>query len=30
LSPDPRTRDTRLQDQLIEACERISSVHWPG
>jgi NAD(P)-dependent dehydrogenase (short-subunit alcohol dehydrogenase family) len=30
LSPDPQTRDTRLQDQLIEACERISSVHWPG
>ena len=29
LSPDPRTRDTHLQDQLIEACERISSVRWP-
>ena len=29
LSPDPKTRDTGLQDQLIEACERISSVRWP-
>jgi NAD(P)-dependent dehydrogenase (short-subunit alcohol dehydrogenase family) len=29
LSPDPKTRDTGLQDQLIVACERISSVRWP-
>ena len=28
-TPDPQTRDTGLQDQLIEACERISSVRWP-
>jgi NAD(P)-dependent dehydrogenase (short-subunit alcohol dehydrogenase family) len=29
-APNPQTRDTRLQDQLIAACEQISSVRWPG
>jgi NAD(P)-dependent dehydrogenase (short-subunit alcohol dehydrogenase family) len=28
-TPNPQTRDTGLQDRLIEACERISSVRWP-
>jgi hypothetical protein len=28
-APNPRARDTDLQDQLIAACERISSIRWP-
>ena len=28
-TPNPQTRDTGLQDQLIAACEQISSVRWP-
>jgi len=28
-TPNPQARDTGLQDQLIAACERISSVRWP-
>jgi NAD(P)-dependent dehydrogenase (short-subunit alcohol dehydrogenase family) len=28
-APNPQTHDTGLQDQLIAACERISSVRWP-
>jgi NAD(P)-dependent dehydrogenase (short-subunit alcohol dehydrogenase family) len=28
-TPNPQTRDTGLQDRLIAACERISSVRWP-
>jgi NAD(P)-dependent dehydrogenase (short-subunit alcohol dehydrogenase family) len=28
-NPSPRARDTDLQDQLIAACERISSIRWP-
>jgi NAD(P)-dependent dehydrogenase (short-subunit alcohol dehydrogenase family) len=28
-TPNPQTRDMGLQDQLIAACEQISSVRWP-
>ena len=28
-TPNPQTRDMSLQDQLIAACEQISSVRWP-
>ena len=28
-TPNPQTRDAGLQDRLIKACERISSVRWP-
>jgi NAD(P)-dependent dehydrogenase (short-subunit alcohol dehydrogenase family) len=28
-APNPQTRDPALQDQLIAACERYSSVAWP-
>jgi NAD(P)-dependent dehydrogenase (short-subunit alcohol dehydrogenase family) len=28
-APNTRARDTELQDQLIAACERISSIPWP-
>lgn len=28
-APNPQARDGKLQDGLIEACERISSVRWP-
>jgi hypothetical protein len=27
-APNTRARDTELQDQLIAACERISSIRW--
>jgi NAD(P)-dependent dehydrogenase (short-subunit alcohol dehydrogenase family) len=27
-APNPLARDTRLQDELIAACERISSIRW--
>ena len=27
-APNPQARDTRLQDELIAACERISSIRW--
>ena len=27
-APNPQTRDTRLQDELIAACQRISSIRW--
>jgi NAD(P)-dependent dehydrogenase (short-subunit alcohol dehydrogenase family) len=29
-APNPQARDTDLQDQLLAACERISSVRWPA
>ena len=28
-APNPQSRDKDLQDQLISACERISSIRWP-
>jgi hypothetical protein len=28
-APNPQTRDDDLQDKLIAACERISSLAWP-
>jgi NAD(P)-dependent dehydrogenase (short-subunit alcohol dehydrogenase family) len=29
-APNPQSRDKDLQDQLISACERISSIRWPA
>jgi len=29
-APNPQARDTDLQDQLIAACTRISSIRWPA
>jgi hypothetical protein len=28
-APNPRARDPDLQDRLIAACERFSSIAWP-
>jgi NAD(P)-dependent dehydrogenase (short-subunit alcohol dehydrogenase family) len=29
-APNPQARDTHLQDRLLAACERISSIRWPA